>query len=182
MGCNQPNKKAISKKAIGNKTDSLRAIKRREIEKKWLADSLKNEKVVTDVIAFIKTRQIKSFDKIIRIWKDTSISAYVKVGHLFSKKLKHIFIRTHAGWKLTIYVYRLDNLKREITDDWSDLTYIGDEIKDINGDGLKDLSINWYPSSGCCARNNFHIYLYTESDKFTKYFDFINPTFYPNES
>ncbi|RYU89537.1 hypothetical protein EWM62_14560 [Mucilaginibacter terrigena] len=54
-------------------------------------------------------------------------------------------------------------------------------MADINGDGVNDFVVNWYPSSGCCARNNFHVYLYQKDNTFSNYFDFINPSFFPKE-
>jgi hypothetical protein len=61
-------------------------------------------------------------------------------------------------------------------------TFLDSGIKDLNGDGFDDYFIHWYPSSGCCRRDVYDIYLYqTESRKFTDGLQFINPTFSPKE-
>ena len=183
LGCKQPERK-VEHKSVISKSDSLEAIrkaKRAASEKQWYQDSLKDESIVSDVISYIKTRKLTKINTELKIWKDTTVSAHLHMGNLFSSGIKHIVIRSHVGWKIIIYVYRLDNFKRELRDDWSDLTYMGDFIKDINGDGVNDFVINWYPSSGCCARNNYHVYLYKANDTFTPYFDFINPSFFPGQ-
>jgi hypothetical protein len=55
-------------------------------------------------------------------------------------------------------------------------------IADVNGDGHKDFLLNWYPESGCCARNIYNVYVYIpESGTFSKKYEFINPDFSPKE-
>jgi len=62
------------------------------------------------------------------------------------------------------------------------MTYIQDTIYDANGDGYNDFLVHWYPSSGCCRRNVYNVYL-NQPDKgiFTHDYQFMNPTFSAKE-
>ena len=65
--------------------------------------------------------------------------------------------------------------------EWT-LTYVNDAIRDINGDGLKDFVVNSYGATGCCLKAFSDIYLLKKDKKeFSKGFEFINPTFSPEE-
>jgi hypothetical protein len=62
------------------------------------------------------------------------------------------------------------------------MTYIKDTIFDVNGDNYKDFIVNWYPSSGCCRRDIYNVYLYIPNKKtFSIDYEFINPTFSAKE-
>jgi hypothetical protein len=179
LGCNPPAKQADQTKPL-SKADSLK-LKRAAADKEWEQDSLKNEAVAKDVIAYIKHRKITELNTKLKLWKDTSTSAEVIVGNLFSNKIKHLVIKTFFGWHVNLYVYRLNDLVLEFRDDWSNLDYLGTDIKDINGDGIKDFITNWENASGCCRRDHYYVYLYKRDDTFSEQFDFINPTFYPKQ-
>ncbi len=186
FGCHQPERSSLQKsKAVKKDSARLnRAAKRIKLEKEWHLDSLKDESVINDAIAYIKSNKLTQANKQLRLWEDTSISVHICIGKLFSKNLSHLILRSHVDWRMILYIYRIEStgrMIREIRDDWSDLTYIGDKVADINGDGVNDFVVNWYPSSGCCARNNFHAYLYQKDNTFSNYFDFINPSFFPKE-
>jgi hypothetical protein len=62
------------------------------------------------------------------------------------------------------------------------MTYIRDTIFDANGDEHDDFLVHWYPSSGCCRRNVYSIYLnQPDNGNFTQDYEFINPTFSAND-
>ncbi len=62
------------------------------------------------------------------------------------------------------------------------MSYLYDTIKDVDGDHQKDFLIHWYPSSGCCRRDIYDVYLYQKAKgNFTSGYEFINPTFSPSE-
>lgn len=83
------------------------------------------------------------------------IDIFSKTGKQFHKVL------SHKQWKLE---------------------YIGDTIRDINGDGLKDFVVNWYGVNGCCLKAFSNVYLLRSDKKsFSNSFEFINPTFSPRE-
>jgi hypothetical protein len=186
FGCHQPEKTSVQKTKTVKKNTAKpnRTARRIQLEKEWHLDSLKDEAVVNDVITYINSNKLTKADKQLRMWKDTSTSVHIRLGKLFSKNLRHLILRSHVDWRMILYIYRIEStgkMIREIRDDWSDLTYIGDKVTDINGDGVNDFIVNWYPSSGCCARNNYHVYLYQKNETFSPYFDLINPSFFPKE-
>lgn len=107
----------------------------------------------------------------------------LEYGNLFSKKHKHLIVHLYTP-QIIIGIYKLtnDNFKQVMYREESQLSYMDDIIKDVNGDGKKDFLVHWYPMSGCCRRNVYNVYLYQEKeDTFTKDYEFINPTFFPKE-
>lgn len=109
----------------------------------------------------------------------------LKYGHLFSAEKKHLVV-IREPWPLVGYVdvFELRNSKfvkvQSLARDGCD--FHGYFIKDINGDGQKDLVTHWYPTSGCCRRDVYDVYLYQKSKEiFTEQYEFMNPTFSPSE-
>ncbi len=59
---------------------------------------------------------------------------------------------------------------------------MSDTIRDINGDGQKDFVVNWYGANGCCLKAFSDVYLILKDQmNFSNRFEFINPTFSPDE-
>lgn len=118
---------------------------------------------------------------------DSSWRIFVNVttGHLFSNRQKHVLIRRiYSGGDVYLNLYQIinDELDSVIFRKQHGLTYINDTIKDVNGDGLKDFLVHWYPQSGCCRRNVYNVYLNQGYQRrFTEDYEFINPTFSPKE-
>lgn len=83
---------------------------------------------------------------------------------------------------LDLYLIKDNDFKSVISREQDGMSYIKDTIRDVNGDRLKDFLVHWYPSSGCCRRNVYNVYL-LQADKgsFTNDHEFINPTFSPKE-
>lgn len=60
--------------------------------------------------------------------------------------------------------------------------YVGDTIRDVNGDGYSDYLFHIYPASGCCRRDIYLTHLYLpQSAGLTQSYRFVNPTFSPRE-
>ncbi|MDH6307446.1 hypothetical protein M2451_000595 [Dysgonomonas sp. PFB1-18] len=113
------------------------------------------------------------------------VDVEVVYGNLFSDKHKHLYVKRIPSWGsssiLDIYLAKNDRFEMLFSQEFV-LEYIGDTIRDVNGDGLKDLDVWWYPSSGCCRRNVHDIYLSdAETGRLSDKYEFINPTFYPKE-
>ena len=106
-------------------------------------------------------------------------------GQVFSNSINHKFIRlsNFSGTYIQVYSDK-DNYEEPIFSErlgW--MNFVSDSIFDINGDKVTDLTIHWYPSSGCCLADIYDCYIYDEkTDQFSEKIEIPNPTFYPNRS
>lgn len=151
-------------------------------------DSLKLDSVLKQAINTVKPKlRLKSFFRKYEALLDdsTSIKVEIKFGHLFSNKNKHIMIcRTNYEYILfDIYKIVDDEIENVIKfTNSSGPTFSNHTVQDVNGDGYKDFVVHWYPSSGCCRRNIYDVYLNINgTDSFTNQYEFINPTFSTKE-
>lgn len=113
-----------------------------------------------------------------------NLTTSIKIGKLFWKNSKHLYIKRKRNWTTFINIYKIkkDNIEFFKFIKQDNNTYINDSIYDVNGDGLKDYIVYSYPSSGCCLANKYDVTLFKENDSaLTKEYQFINPTFYPKE-
>lgn len=111
-------------------------------------------------------------------------SVAIQMGPLFSKENKHVIIRQTAPWGVIINLYRVDNgqFTLLIHHEQSGMTYTNDSISDINGDGCYDFVVRWYGESGCCLKAFSDVYVSDPTtNRFSRRFSFINPTFSPKE-
>lgn len=135
-------------------------------------DSLKSEKIIRELL---KTQKEMIHNDTITFTK----------GRLFQSNLQHKLIRYSNEGLTIIKVYSEKNNFKEPIFNYNILSinYISDSIFDINGDNDKDISIHWYPSSGCCLADIFDCYFYNKStDSFSIKNKILNPTFYPKDS
>lgn len=104
-------------------------------------------------------------------------------GNLFSKNIKHGVVMYALGPVIFLNVYNLSNKKAkiELTYEINQMNFITDSIHDINGDSVNDLSIHWYPSSGCCLADIYDCFIYNEIDNNFIKTKIINPIFKPDE-
>jgi hypothetical protein len=112
------------------------------------------------------------------------VSVNITIGHLFSKKQKHLLIRRAVLWceYLDLFLVNDTILTQEISHEQEGLSYLNDTIWDVNGDGFKDYLVHWYPFRGCCLRDVYTVYLNHSGDgTFAGGYQFINPTFFPKE-
>ncbi|WP_196889861.1 hypothetical protein [Aureivirga sp. CE67] len=126
---------------------------------------------------FIKEYEIQSYDNSFSIYIEIEISDVFKNGS------KYFLLRRHVPWATYINIYKIKGEKTEelITREQGEMTYIRDTVFDVNGDKLNDFLVHWYPSSGCCRRNVYNVYLNQPDGKFTSDYRFINPTFSASE-
>lgn len=107
------------------------------------------------------------------------------MGQVFSNSINHKYIRlsNFSGTYIQVYSDK-DNYENPIFSErlgW--MNFVSDSIFDINGDKVTDLTIHWYPSSGCCLADIYDCYIYDEkTDQFSEKVEIPNPTFYPKSS
>jgi len=113
-----------------------------------------------------------------------SIQVDILLGYLFNPSHKHLLIRRNTSWGeyLNLYLLTNDSLVPVLTREQLSMTYVDDTIFDADGDGQKDFLVHWYPSSGCCLRDKYNVYLsLANQGTFSTDYEFINPTFSPKE-
>jgi hypothetical protein len=190
--------KTIEKTANISKALTDEEIKEKQ-EAEWLAydlkktsDSLKLEIILKEALKIsLNNLQYKKFDTIYEMQTDDgsqsddlyNVNVSIAFGKIFSKKINHLIIRRKSrnGVQINIYKATKNEFEQTMYRNQDGMTYLNDTIKDVNGDGKKDFLVHWYPSSGCCRRNVYNVYLQNEQGKFSKDYEFINPTFYPKE-
>lgn len=103
----------------------------------------------------------------------------------FKNSKDFLYLRFNVNsWMQKIEFYKLEYGNPELLweERWENMTFVGDTIRDVNGDNQFDVLIKFYPSSGCCRRNSFWVRLFDDRTKeFTERMRMINPTFYPDE-
>jgi hypothetical protein len=193
FSCGQPNEKKNVTLEIADtlqinfdKKETERLEKKKKIKEQYLADSLRLDKVLKDAIKIAngnisKERFIKKYE----VSPDSiTISVEINLDFHFTKSSPHLIIRRNEPSAIYIDIYSKGNQKFEkvLSHEQWNLTYRNDTIQDINGDGLKDFVVNWYGSSGCCLKAFTNVYLLRQDkNTFSEDFEFINPTFSPNE-
>ena len=83
-----------------------------------------------------------------------------------------------------VRLYRIDHnvMQEKLSEYFPWMTVPYDTIFDANGDKVKDFALTFYPSSGCCRRDIYYLYLSPEKKEGQlSYIELINPTFYPKE-
>ena len=162
--------------------------RQKQIEEENRADSVRLNKLLKEALLVArKNLQFNNFTKKYEVTPDDSSQNFtidITIGHLFSLNKKHLLIRriNSSAAYLNLYVIKDSDFKSVIFREQTGMSYIKDTIRDVNGDGLKDFLVHWYPSSGCCRRNVYNVYLYQVANgTFTNDYEFINPTFSPKE-
>ncbi len=157
------------------------------IERKNL-DSLRQIKILNEAIETAKTKSngeayhTEYFVPSVPELMDVKVN--IICGHLFSNNFNHLLIRRITVWDayLDIYLFTDSGYNSVVHRFQDDMSYQNDTIRDINGDRQPDYLVHWYPSSGCCRRNVYNVYLYKpETGNFSNDYEFINPTFFPDE-
>ncbi|WPO77010.1 XAC2610-related protein [Flavobacterium sp. KACC 22761] len=192
LSCGQTNeKKPLNKKQPVVKTyeqrEKERLEKRAEIEKQEKIDSIKLDGVLSDALKIvIKEVNQKKLEKKynVRLDNENDIQVELNIDDFFTKNSPHLIIRRLSPGNVYIDIYSKEGnkFKKVLSHKEWTMTYVNDTIRDINGDGLKDFVVNWYGSSGCCLKAFSNVYLLRNDRKeFSKDFEFINPTFSPEE-
>jgi hypothetical protein len=189
FGCQQPNNKTIAIKAQTHpdsiKIERIDSIRQKQKEEE-IADSIAQKRTIDTILKYaLQHKDQSSYVKKLTLFGDTALSAELTFGHPFSDNKKHLLVINKSNYVDThINVFILENGKfcsvLNLTE--CSLNYLGFLVKDVNGDHFKDFLYNWYPSSGCCRRNIYDVYLYQNNNgSFTSKYKFINPTFSPAE-
>jgi hypothetical protein len=151
-------------------------------------DSLRLDIALNDAYKIAKAAFHKeNFTKEYEFQPDDSsyiVKIKIVIGRHFKDNQKYFLLRRNVPWATYLDLYKIidGKAKKLIDREQGGMTYIRDTIFDANGDGHKDFLVHWYPSSGCCRRDVYNVYL-NQPDKgnFTKDYEFINPTFSANE-
>jgi hypothetical protein len=162
--------------------------KQRIIDEEIRIDSLRLDNALKNAFKIAHLAfKTENFTKQYEFHPDDSsyaIKIEVLIGRLFKDNQKYFLLRRHIPWATYLNLYKVNGDKAEelIEREQGGMTYIQDTIFDANGDGHKDYLVHWYPSSGCCRREVYNVYL-NQPDKgnFTNDYEFINPTFSATE-
>jgi len=168
------------------------AKERHERDISYLLDSICRTEALTDVFSQVNKQIDAPFfenefeytsDAVIEGTTDYTIPVKFRFGNLFSHGCKHLIVSQYSPFYMGAFIDVFQNkdgqFKHLISLD--ERAVINDTIKDINGDGLKDLDIWSYSHSGCCRRNLHTVFLQKQDGTFTEEYEFINPNFYPKE-
>lgn len=161
--------------------------KKKKIRERKRKDSLRLNEALNDAWNLAEKNLMKtSFTKQYKFQPDDSsfvINIEILIGDLFSEGQKYFLLRRHLPGATYLNLFKISNGKTSqvFEREQGGMTYIGDTIFDVNGDKKKDFVVHWYPSSGCCRRNVYNVYLNLSSGEFTSDYEFINPTFYASE-
>ncbi|HEY0978680.1 MAG TPA: hypothetical protein VGE21_14510 [Flavobacteriales bacterium] len=163
-----------------------RAANRKRVEESHLADSLRLAQVMKEALAFATEHVAEdTFSRRYEVLLDgVPMSVEIRSAYFFTKQFPHLMIRLQEPNAIHIDIHSRANGRFEQVvshEEWS-MTYVNDTIRDINGDGLADLVVNWYAVTGCCLKAFSDVYLLRADRKaFYAPFEFINPTFAPHE-
>jgi len=111
------------------------------------------------------------------------IGVVIKVGK-YTEGAYYAVIHAFDQAEALINLYDLDRgtVREKVSESFPLLADPSDTIFDANGDGIKDFALRFYPSSGCCRRDIYYLYLSPEKKEGQlSYIELINPTFYPKE-
>lgn len=155
---------------------------RKENAVQTINDSIRFDHALQEALS-IANQNIKQ-DKFVKKYNSNNISVAIRSDFYFSTRYPHLIIKLSDSNTIQFNIYLRNKNQFEHTvsyDQWA-LTYVSDTIEDINGDGLNDFIINWHSATGCCLKAFSEVYLLGQNEKtFSKRFEFINPTFSPEE-
>lgn len=161
---------------------------RKQVEINIRIDSIRLSLAKIDAFKIAKTVfNEDNFSEEYEFYPDDSSDAIeikIKIGSLFNDNQKYFLLSRRNDWEKYLDLYRIvgDKVETLIEIEHDDECNLRDTIFDVNGDGFKDFLVHWYPSSGCCIRDIYGVYLYqSNTGKFTEVYEFINPTFSPKE-
>lgn len=193
LSCGQPNDKTSiaasatdTLKTNRDKKEEVRLKKRRELEEQEYADSIRLNQVLQDAVKRAnqnigKNRFIEKYE----VYPDSiPVRVEIDLDYHFTKASPHLIIRRNepATFFIDIYTKGTNQFEKVLSYERWALEYGGDTIRDISGDGLKDFVVNWYGSTGCCLKAFSNVYLLrVDKTTFSGNFQFINPTFSPQE-
>ena len=174
-------KRSSKNESLKINRDSLKLLSKQKEQ----ADSIKQDSAITKILNYALLYIDKPYFKKQLKSCDPLLATDIIFGNLFAHDKKHLVVKNYINLyevHLSVFVFDGVKFKLVLNQAFSQLTFLDDKIKDVNGDYQKDLLIHWYPLSGCCRRDMYDVYLYQKNNgDFTKKYRFINPTFYPTE-
>lgn len=181
-GCRQPAKTQVKATKATTTKRKQSANVENEYQKYYREDSLYSAQLLPEALAYAQTRiGSKGYEKSFR-----DSAATLKFGSLFSDGRKYLLIERTAHHFITnvdLFVVNGNTFKlvNHIRTELLSISYLGHEILDVNGDHKKDFLVYLYPSSGCCRRLVYWVYLHKQDFGFSTKYEFLNPTFSPAE-
>lgn len=178
-------KDSIEKKTIKKKL--TKAQKRQQYLERKTRDSIRFELVKKDAFKVGKRALgLEYFSERYEMLIDSSYTTTtidISVGNLFNDQQKYFLLREYPIVGAHVELYRItDRDTIKLIESKQENCDIKDTIFDANGDGYNDFLVHWYSSSGCCRRNVYDVYLnQPQTGRFTKPYEFMNPTFSPKE-
>ncbi|WP_146166502.1 hypothetical protein ABZR88_20180 [Mucilaginibacter yixingensis] len=183
--CQQSRHQAVTKTQAGAEPIANKAAVgslHRKGENEEMSDSLRELAIIRKILAYgtkhigtpFKGRGLDAVDS-------TIILSY---GHLFDGVKNHLLVYNEPNhYTVCLHVFEQvdSHFNQLISAETEKLGFTDYHVKDINGDGLLDFVYNYYPSSGCCARDVNVVYLYHSSGGFSDPVEFVNPAFSPKE-
>ena len=180
VACNSTNNKSLKKEI----SDTISKTLETQITSKKTQEEFELQQVNDSLIA---EKNLKSILETISKNKDSykyhSDTLEINYGYIFSKTIKHLFVKQNFQTSNYINIFKFENgkfINVHKQSEWS-MIYINDSIRDVNGDGNQDYLYHWYPLSGCCSRDIYDVFLQKTNGDFTEKIKFINPTFSSNE-
>jgi hypothetical protein len=189
FGCHKPEKKSVAEKLATPAAKAYYSSKQKQYQQESIADSLHLDNMLNAALLYADKHkaEVKFKKKLVR-WSDSlgaNANVLLNYGHLFSADKKHLIVTRHVWGNMTyINVFELQNSRFvKVNNQYKEgCDFIRYLIKDVNGDGQKDFLTHWYPTSGCCRRDVYDVYLYLQKQEaFTGQYEFVNPTFSPSE-
>ena len=167
--------------------ESSQEEKRKQFKENERIDSLRLDKVLKETIIVAKNNlKNGSFEleyKTIPDDSSFSITVQLSYGNIFSNSHRHLIIRRIVPWGACIDVFLYENYNfKSVIDQFAGWIYIGDSIRDVNGDNQLDFLVHSYAANGCCKRDAYDVYLFQSLiGIFSSSYEFINATFSPKE-
>jgi hypothetical protein len=172
----------------GLKKELTKEERKKLIEEENKIDSLRLDVALKDAFKTAEAAfKVENFTKQYEFQPDDSsyaIHIEILIGKLLNDNRKYFLLRRHVPWATYIDLYKIidDKTEKVIAREQGGMTYVRDTIFDVNGDGHNDFLVHWYPSSGCCRRDVYNVYLnLPDKEKFTDDYEFMNPTFSAKE-
>lgn len=176
------------------RTEQARQQARREDAEAERLDSLWLDSVLREALAVARPHLGEAhFDQQFEARDTTQGHATVRlqIGNLLAGRQQHLLVRRKSvsrnrQWVNTVRfdVYRVARpaLTPVLSQEQWDMEYVGDTLRDVNGDGYKDFIVDTYGTNGCCLKAFSEVYLFRPATGgFSQGFEFINPTFSARE-
>lgn len=168
-----------------SKEEEKKRSERRQVQADW--DSLQRIKMIDEALQLaIKNSRKRKYALQYEYITDSMYGVKIKLesGYVFSNKNRHVMVRSDFNGTMYFDVFLAKGKKfsKLFSYDLNSLAHTNDTILDINGDGVKDLSIESYSLCGSFLKGFTDVFLLKQDQKdFTEGFGFLNATFSPKE-